>query len=88
MLSRLLYRHVGKIDSVVLGCTHYPFIRKQIKNILGNVPFYDGGAGTARELKRRLAEKGWLAEEKGPGEIVFMSSKDIYNIAERVKELI
>lgn len=76
MLSRLLYCHVGKIDSVVLGCTHYPFIRKQIKNILGNVPFYDGGAGTARELKRRLAEKNALAEEKGPGEIVFMSSKE------------
>ena len=85
MLSRLLYRHVGKIDSVVLGCTHYPFIRKQIKNILGNVPFYDGGAGTARELKRRLAEKGWLAEEKGPGEIVFMSSKETEEEAELYK---
>lgn len=76
MLSKLLRRQAGQVDAVVLGCTHYPFIRKQIKDIVGDVPFFDGGAGTARELRRRLKEKNALAEEKGPGEIIFMSSRE------------
>ena len=76
MLSGLLRRQAGQVDAVVLGCTHYPFIRKQIKDIVGDVPFFDGGAGTARELRRRLKEKNALAEEKGPGEIIFMSSRE------------
>ena len=40
-----------------------------------DVTFYDGGKGTARELRRRLAEKGLLLENGRKGEVVFESSK-------------
>ena len=64
-----------KIDSVVLGCTHYPFARKQIQKVLGSkVQIFDGGEGTAREMRRRLAEKGLLREEERRGNIVFQNS--------------
>ena len=43
-----------KIESVVLGCTHYPLISEKIKNILGEVKFYDGGKGIANHLFRIL----------------------------------
>lgn len=62
-----------KLDSVVLGCTHYPFARKMIRRIVGeSVTIFDGGAGTAREMRRRLAaadllnpsgETGWVQFE-------------------------
>lgn len=39
----------GKPDSVVLGCTHYVFIKEQIKTFY-NAPTYDGNAGMAKRL--------------------------------------
>lgn len=50
-----------RIDSVVLGCTHYPLARAAIQQAAGEgVTLFDGGAGTARETRRRLAEAGLL----------------------------
>lgn len=67
----------GTVGSVVLGCTHYPFVRRQIAEVLGpDVRFYDGGAGTARQLSRRLAQAGLLAPEGHAGSVAFASSKD------------
>lgn len=66
-----------KIDAVVLGCTHYPFVSKELQKVLGeNVRLFEGGPGTARETKRRLAEKGLLRSETTPGKIVFENSED------------
>ncbi len=42
-------------DAVVLGCTHFPFAKAAISRFFGNrMPLFDGAAGTARELSRRL----------------------------------
>ncbi len=62
-------------ETIVLGCTHYPFIRKQLEEFLQRpVDIIDGSLGTARELKRRLGEKGLLKPGKGPGNIVIENS--------------
>ena len=54
----------GRISSIVLGCTHFPFVKKEILDALGYpVPFFDGAAGTARETKHRLEEKGLLRDK-------------------------
>ena len=67
----------GTAHSVVLGCTHYPFVRRQIAEVLGSdVRFYDGGAGTARHLCHRLEELGLLADDSREGTVCFASSKD------------
>ena len=76
LLENLLGRYRGRVDAVVLGCTHYPFIRRQIAEVLGNIPFYDGGAGTARELKRRLDENGILSARDRDGRVIFLSSRN------------
>lgn len=65
----------GQIDAAVLGCTHYPFARRQIQRVLGeNVKIFDGGAGTAREMRRRLAESGLLRVEERKGNVIFENS--------------
>ena len=67
----------GTVGSVVLGCTHYPFVRRQIAEVLGDgVKFYDGGAGTARQLRKRLTDRGLLAPEGHAGAVELASSKD------------
>ena len=52
-LNELLGKYKD-IDNVVLGCTHYPLIKSEIKKILGDVTFYDGSKGVTKELLRVL----------------------------------
>ena len=74
-LLKNLFAPCPKLDALVLGCTHYPFAASAITRVLGDgVALLDGGDGTARETKRRLAEAGLLRE--GTGEIVIENSKD------------
>ncbi len=63
------------IDGIVLGCTHYPHVKGVIADIWQNkVAILDGGEGTARETRRRLAEKGLLRSGEGCVEILNTSN--------------
>lgn len=73
LLRPLLEPFAGKLDAVVLGCTHYPFAKDMLLKILGqDVVFLDGGQGVARHTRRRLEELGLLRE--GQGELVIENS--------------
>lgn len=73
LLRKVFAPYQGKLDAVVLGCTHYPFARAAISRVLGNhVVLLDGGEGTARETRRRLELAGIL--EKGRGEVIIRNS--------------
>lgn len=63
------------IASVVLGCTHYPFIKKSLGNVIGNhVPLIDGGIGTSHELERKLAERDLINDSQEKGNIIIYNS--------------
>ena len=73
LMAQLLGPYVGKLDALVLGCTHYPFLKNAMQQVLGGgVELLDGGEGTARETKRRLAAAGLLSD--GAGELVVENS--------------
>lgn len=56
-------------DTLVLGCTHYPFVRALIEEVAGpDVTLVDTGAAVARQLARRLVEAGVIGEANGPAE--------------------
>ena len=76
LLERYLGPWRGKVDSVVLGCTHYPLVREQIREVMGDVPLFDGGKGTARETRRRLKAADLLAPESQAGSVELRSSID------------
>lgn len=65
-------------ETIVLGCTHYPFLKHHLRDYLGErkIDIIDGSLGTSRELKRRLAEKGLLREENRQGQIVIRNSAE------------
>ncbi len=71
-LEENLKQYKGKIKNVVLGCTHYPLIKKQIKDVLGEVKFFDGAHSLAIHLKKVLEQNNLLNE--GSGEIQFIDS--------------
>lgn len=63
------------VDGVVLGCTHYPFVRRVIAELLGpQVKVFDGAAGTARQLRRRLYGRRLLTARQQPGSIQWLNS--------------
>ena len=64
-LEELLTPYLREIDSIVLGCTHYPFVRGVIQQMAGErVRIFDGGSGTAREMQRRLTAAGLRTTSK------------------------
>ncbi len=74
LLDSLIGAYRGTVDGIVLGCTHYPFIKRQIRTVMGDVPLFDGGEGTARELHRVLHERGLETDRSIPGTVRLMSS--------------
>ena len=60
-LERELKEYKGKVKNVVLGCTHYPLIKEQIKEVLGDVEFFDGAKGVAKHAREVLEERNLLA---------------------------
>lgn len=50
----------GKIDTLILGCTHYPALAKVINEILPNVHLIDTGEQSSIQVLRLLAEKHLL----------------------------
>ena len=73
LLRRILEPWRGKLNALVLGCTHYPFVKKTVARILGDrTELLDGSLGTARETRRRLEEAGLLRD--GQGEVVIEDS--------------
>ena len=75
-LERILAGCTAPLDAVVLGCTHYVFLRPLLSRMLsGDTAILDGNAGTARQLRRVLRERG-LLREGGRGEIRLETSGD------------
>ena len=73
LLHSILDPYVGKLDALVLGRTHNPFAAKALARVLGSGSvLLEGGGGTARETRRRLAEAGLL--EQGTGSVTILNS--------------
>ncbi len=65
LLEEILSPYAGQLKALVLGCTHYPLVKEEIQKVLPDTVLFDGGAGTARQTRRLLEEKGLLFS--GPG---------------------
>lgn len=65
------------IDTVVMGCTHYPFVIPMIQQITGPaVRVIDPAPAIARQVGRLLSLHGWLLETDQSARIRFLTSGD------------
>lgn len=62
------------IDTIVLGCTHYPFIKKEILEEMPGVKLVDGSHGVSMETKRQLTENNLLDERVHERKIIIYNS--------------
>jgi glutamate racemase len=58
----------AQVDTVILGCTHYPLVAPLLQRILGRgVTLVSSGSGVARSAERALASRGLLNPRDGEG---------------------
>ncbi len=72
-----LSKYAEKVENVVLGCTHYPLIKNEIREILGNVNFFDGAPFLAKHLKDLLEKENLLNQSHSRGKIEFIDSSNL-----------
>ena len=80
-LQETISHYKGKVENVVLGCTHYPLIKGEISQSLGNVTFFDGAKRLANHLKDILIEE--KLENTGNGKVHFIDSQGSKSKEER-----
>lgn len=89
----LLAKHLEPIqdagaDTLVLGCTHYPFLRKSIRKLLGeSINLIDTSDAVVRQLKRKLEHLNQAIDSQRHGSIKFISSKDAQALLTMSQEL-
>jgi glutamate racemase len=75
-------------DTLVLGCTHYPFLRRAIRKLLGeSIVIIDTSEAVVKQLKRQLEAKAVPDSKHGKQQLTFISSKDEQSLLAMANEL-
>ena len=75
-------------DTIVLGCTHYPFVKHVIQEIVGDkITLIDTGAAVAKQLKRQLEEKDLLSTSQEKAEVKFWTNSEAENASQVTDKL-
>lgn len=76
LLNKYLNEYKNKnIDSIVLGCTHYPIIKDKIHNFFPNAKLIDGNKGVAKRVKFILEQNNLLNKSNQKGTVEIIKSK-------------
>ncbi|MEA3423174.1 MAG: glutamate racemase [Bacillota bacterium] len=83
-----------KMESIVLGCTHFLYLKRVLRNIFGEgIKIYDGNMGTVNRVKQILMEKSLLTDNQEKGSIKIENSlsddmvKQSFELFNKYKEL-
>jgi glutamate racemase len=73
----------AEVDTVILGCTHYPLIRLMLQRLLGpSVTLVSSGAALARQVEHALSTRGLRSDREGEGEYRFLCTGDVEGFRE------
>lgn len=77
-LSSYLEDKTEKVDTLVLGCTHYPLLKNTISNIMGSgVTLIDSTIATAEEVSSVLSDNNLLNDKSGSSTYNFLATDSI-----------
>ena len=80
LLIKILSPYLGKVDSLIMGCTHYSLIKKEILEVLPAIQLFDGSNGVAREVFHQLEKNHLLKSSLEPGKVEIYNNKSNYII--------
>lgn len=75
------------VDTLILGCTHFKFIKDSIKKIVGDINIVDSGEPTTLLLKERLLKLNLLNKNDSKGLVYYETSGDLNNCINQLKKL-
>lgn len=68
----------AEVDTLILGCTHYPLVAPMLQRILGrDVRLVSGGHAVAAAAQRALESRGLTCDRDGEGDYSFLCSGDV-----------
>jgi len=68
----------ARVDTVILGCTHYPLVRSMLQRMLGRgVTIVTSGAALARQVEHALGSRDLAATRTGEGTYSFLCTGDV-----------
>lgn len=73
-----------EVDSLVLGCTHFPLFADIIKSKLKNTNLINLGTNCAKDVLNFLKDNNELSQNKNPGKIYFYASSSPENISKNI----
>jgi len=74
---------LAEVDTVILGCTHYPLVAPMLQRILGrDVTLVTSGAGVVRSVERALAARELLHPRRSEGDYRFECTADVESFRE------
>lgn len=73
------------IDTLALGCTHFPYLKSQIEQILPGVKLLESGGAIARQVRRVLQKNGMLSLSRAEGDIAIYTTGNI-SIAKKLAQ--
>jgi glutamate racemase len=77
------------VDTLVLGCTHYPFVKNMIADEAGpEISIIDTGPAVAKQLARQLSAHSLLNELTDPGSEAFWCSAPPHQTQQRIERLL
>ena len=78
----------NRLDTLVLGCTHYPLIRKNIERLYPGLEIIDPSQEIIGRIRKTLAERDLLADESQEGENVFYASDLSENFTRMIQRIL
>ncbi len=70
----------AKVDTLILGCTHYPLIKNVLHTVMGpKVSLVDSAEAVAEGVRELLRTKGWLRTTLSPAKHTFLVSDEAAN---------
>ena len=73
----------AEVDTVILGCTHYPLVAPMLQRMLGRgVTLVTSGTGVVRSVERALTARGLLNPRAGEGSYRFQCTGDVAAFAQ------
>lgn len=88
LAEKLAIYHEKKVEAIVLGCTHYPLIKKELLALFPNALIFDSSNGVSRQLERKLQELDLLNPTSEKGTITFIDSSNRPEKKERFFEIL
>jgi len=84
IISEKLEPLKNKIDTLIYGCTHFPFLEEQIKKVLGDITYISSGKAVAQLVDEYLKKNNLLNDANEKQHLTILTTKDVASIKEKI----